>query len=1028
MVATQSVSPDTLSEIEKGFRAAWTGANSTPFLVDAPISPALRAEAENIARRLSLSVLFSRCPTLAVWAVLTPLSQSYGAATNDVYLHISRFVKDNFHDQSGRETLKRGYRIAARKIGLPVSGNDPTELFFAPLGPPLSRHADLAAAFVTAALSLGPPAIEDTPSARRWQRRAVRNQCPQLTRLHKTIEFDNSAHCARRFEAWRKGAVPLNNGEAALFEAYDRAAGYFGRKRTDLTGPPQIYWTGDRLAVEAERSSRPQSIKTGPFPVQIKSGARQAVSAPWPDALSWTCGSTSRAVPFGPGADQVLLFDADTGVMLARVEVGTSEIQIPASRLVALARRDFDSPSFGPALPATDPTCRVAWIEAGDTLSIADGPDLKIITPRETAIWIDGTPIGRSGSRALMSGDGAIMVKLDPEIGGNTRIVRARLGEATKYTTLKLAHDGLARILFAEFGFQEDAAPCKAIFEVLAPGAAGDFQARAELAVSTWLWPGLPAPSGAMLDLPLPENFNPARSAGLRIEGARLKVDLAADVDASILGLDIADETFEFTLCTGAEVLHHYSVSSKGKTAIPRGARISLGHQERHDSLILQSSDRDANLLILGREFRRPFFARSRFEITAELLETPEGADDRIAMRRKDGRVEIFARIERRNDPVDMALVDTDTTLTFSLMPQQRCDALRIRVEPACGPVVEGDYIFGRHLANLGRLSGVEANQDVDTGRLEIEVKQASYPHPARLTLWARQSDKSDFYPIEDGRGLPVALGLGKPFSDPDPKTLGALAALAAQPSSAHLEQQNARTIGAAYRAAMEHIGARRMVGAIRPALATVTPGRATPRHDLVGVAPWAFEVTPHAYQGLPDACGLAALSRLATTGRTPHVPNPDGDAPLAQWLTRLQSDDGLPDDLSAASLASAFGALRYRLVERDLGFLLSDDRQGLACGCICAAWVEDLDALRAYDTGGGGDARPARIAATLERFARACAQHRSSQFLDDIAFRTGLSPSEIGECMTLMLRAGIEIFVYFRGLWSQFDFDRKDA
>ena len=1027
MVAIQSVSPEALSKIEDGFRAAWTGANSTPFIVDAPINAELRGEAEEIARRLSLFVLFNRCPTLAVWAVLTPLAQNYGASTNDVYLHISRFVKDNFYDQSGRENLKRGYRMAARKIGLPVSGNEPTDLFFAPLGPPRSRHSDLAGAFVSAALLLGPPAIEDTPSARGWQRRAVRDRCPQLTRLHTTIDFDSSAHCARRFEEWRKGASPLNDGEISLFEAYERAARCYGRRRTDLTGPPRIYWTGDRLAIEAERSSRPQSIKTGPFPVQILGGTRHALSAPWPDTLSWNCGSTSQAVPFAPSPKQTLVFDADTGAMLARVDAGTSESQVPASRLVVLKRGDFESPSFGPGLPTLDPVCRVAWVESGETLSFEDRPDLKIDKPHETAIWIDGTPIGRSGSRALMSGDGAIMVQLDPEIGGHTRIVRARLGDTVKYTTLRLETGGLARIPFAEFGFHKDANPCKAIFEVLAPGAAGDFEARAELSVSTWLWPELPSPGATLHDLPLPENFNPARSAGLRVEGTRLNVDLSADVEAPILGLEIADETFEFTLRTGAEVLHHYRLSKNDKVVIPRGLRIALGHDARHDTLILHSSDRDADLLVLGREFRRPFFARSRFEITAEYLEIPGKLDDRIALRRKDGRVEIFARIERRNDPVEMVLGETETALTFSLLPQQRCDALRVRVESVLDPVVEGDYTFGRHLADLSRLRGVDADHDVDSGRLTLKVEKSFFPSPARLTLWVRPSDKSGFYPIEDGHGLPVALGLGKPLSNPNSKALSALAALAAQPSSAYLERQSDRTIGAAYRSAMEHIGARRLVGAIRPALAAVACGRETPRHDLVGIAPWIFEATPHAYQGLPDACGLAALSRLGRMGSAEGVPNPDGDTPLSLWLCRLQSDDGLPDDFSAASLASAFGALRYRLVERDLGLLLSDDREGLACGCICATWVEDIDALRAYDTGGGGDARPARIAATLERFARACALGRSTEFLDNIAFRTGLTRSEIGECLTLMLRAGIEIFVYFRGLWSQFD-DKKDT
>ncbi len=1019
MVATVSVSPEALSEIENSFRAAWTGANSTPFIVDAPISGAVRAKAEEVVKRLSLSVLLTRCPTLAVWAILTPLAQSYGASTKEVYLHISRFAKEDLSDNAARERLKLHYRIAARKIGLPVAGNEPTDLFFAPLGPPRSRHDDLAGAFVAAALHLGPPAIEDTPSARDWQRRAVLSRCPNIPRLLKTIAFDQSAHCSRRFEAWRKGSTPLNEAEAALFEAYDRAARRFGRKRSDLTGPPQIYWTGDRLALEAEPSTRSQTIKTGVFPTQIKSGARHAVKAPWPTTLTWRCGDTSREIPFGPGEGELLIFDADSGALLARATASTQEVEIAASRLVILSRNDFDSASFGPALPAGDPECRVAWVEPGDILTFPKDRTLRLTTPRETAIWIDAVPIGRAGSRALVSGDGALMIQLDPEIGGRRRIVRALLGGTMKYSVLDLAEDGSARVAFETFGFSPEEPPCKAVFEVLAPGAAGDFEARAELSVSTCLWPGLPRPEGPLLDLPRPSNHDPTRSAGLRVVGDRLEVDLAADVDAPILGLRTDDQVEEFVLRTGAEVLHHHRLARKDKVLVPRGGRVVLGHEGRHDTLVLQSTDRDADLLVLGQEFRRPFFASNRFEITPEVLEAEGGGDDRIALRRKDGRVEIFARIERRDDPAELRFEETDHEIVLDFLPQQRCDALRVEVTSVRGPVQQGDYTFGRHLAELGPLPGIRTDHEIDTGRLIIEIEKARFSEPARLSLWTRHADKPGFHPLEDGSGTPIAIGLGAPLPDPDSRDLGPLVTLAAEPVPARLANQHAPTIGRAYRDAMSRIGARKLVGPMRPALAATRVG-GTPRHDLAGVAPWIFEASPHAYHGVPQECGLGPLALMATIGAVPDAPDPEGDQPLAQWLERLGGEDALPEGLSGAALASAFGALRFRLKQSDLKLLLGDGPHGTACACLCASWAGEIEALRAFDQGGGGDDRLAKIAAALERFARSCALGRAEGHLEDLAFRTGLSRAELGECLTLMLRAGIEVFVYFRALWSQ--------
>ena len=285
-----------LADIEVALKGAWTGANSTPYLVEAPIDGALRARAEHAVRTRRLSNLFFSYPTLATWGVLAPLALSYGP-DRLVYSHISAFTGESFDDLSSRDALKQRYRTAARKLGLPVSGNDPTSLFFAPLGPARAHHGDLAAAFVAAALSLGPPAIEDTPSARGWQRRAVAMRCQAIARLCATVAFDQSAWLATRFEAWRRGEAPISDGEAHLFAAYETATGAFGRRRSDIVGPPRLAWTGFGLAFEPEASSRAQSLRFGAIATPIAGGGRVALPAPWRERVAWTCGGVSSEIP-----------------------------------------------------------------------------------------------------------------------------------------------------------------------------------------------------------------------------------------------------------------------------------------------------------------------------------------------------------------------------------------------------------------------------------------------------------------------------------------------------------------------------------------------------------------------------------------------------------------------------------------------------------------------------------------------------------------------------------------------------------
>lgn len=1023
----QSTNPVKLTELEEAFRSAWTGVNSTPFIVDTPISRQVKEIAEQTAAEVPLANLFRHCPTLAVWAVLTPLARNYGGGSIAVYSHISAFLKESFSETSAIDLLKSRYRQAARKLGLPVSGTTPTDLFFAPLGPARSQYRDLAGAFVGLAAHSGPPAIEDTPSSRSWQRRAVYLRCTGLTRLQQTIAFDQSAHCARRFDAWRQGSEPLNDNEVHLFEAYDQAARSYGRSRQDLTGPPTLYWTGDRLGIKAEKSRLPQLIKTGPFPIQMKSGERLSFKPPWSNSILWTCGTTSRDIPLGPIQGEVLVFDADSGSLLARVDIETQTTEVAAQRLIILAGESFQTTAFGAALPAADPDYFVAWIAPGDAITFEDRADLSVISPRETSIWVDGAAVGRDGSRALYTVESDLVIKLDPEIGGNQRIVRARSDTQVRYSGIQTDVDGVARISFPDFGFSASDNPSKVTFEVLAPGAAGDPEARSELSVAAFFWPGVRSAGEEITRLPRPGNFNAARSAGLRNEGEWLIVDLAADLEDPILGLDIGGEIREFHIRTGSETLAHHRLETGERRLIARGAMMTFGHSNRHDTMLLRSSDRDADLLVLGQNIRRPFYARTSFEINSEMLDQDDITDDRIALRRQGGRIDIFARLLRTQDPSEIRTEEDANGLTLFITPQMRCDALLVRIEAVDGSQHEGEIAFGRLPAEIGAPRGVSAQRDPETGRLSINFNKAAYPIPAKARFWARDEDHPIFQIIRDVRHAHIAVGLGQPLQYPDQQALSRLAGLLADPVPAALENQIAGSIGKAYSAAFSILGKSRMVGAVRSVLSVVGTNGSLPRHDLADVAPWIFEASPHALKDIPETSGLSVLNGLSDIPPAPDLPDPDGDAPLMQWLKRVNNDPDLPPGLDARALQHAFRTLRFRLKETDLRDLTGEGRLGATSRIICATWNDALQELRAFDSGGGGDDRPARMTIAIEQFARAAALHRCDAYMDDLAFRTGLPRPEIGRTMTLMLRGGAEFLLYFRALWSHAYQQQKD-
>lgn len=1023
-VANREQDKKRLTKLEAMFHAAWTGSGSSPFISEIPLKEEILSETYELVRRFPTFLLFKMVPTIAVWSVLRPLSLHYGDGSKEVYPHIGEFLGRSFATLDERDELKFEFRRVGRSLGLPVSGNTPTELFFSPLGPARQQMPALAEAFVVTTILYGPPAIEDTAAARRWQRRAVADRCPALTRLKATITFDSSAWCARRFEAWRQGHDPITENERYLFDAYDAAAKSYGRKRKDLVGPPQLCWSADRMVLQAESSPSPQRLKLGAFLTPVPGGGQVTLPTPWPERVKWSYGPANQEVRITPTDGAVLVFDADTGRLLARIGADQDELEVAAAHLVILTSSDFESPTFGPAMPAKDPTYRVAWVEAHETLQFRDRRELRLRAPREEAAWVEGTVIGRDGGRALYASDAALRLKIDPDVGGPDRIIRMRMGTVTRFVPITVKTVDPVLVPFSDFGLSEQDAAGEAIFDVLVPGAIGDGEARATLSTRCWVWPGLQTPKGDLSGVTAPDNLVQARCAGLRILDGMVSVDPESPEETPILGLAGPTRAHEFHLAARGEKLWHNQIQSGARAFVPRGGVIVMGHNNRHDTLTLRSPDRTANLLVLGREFRKPFYQRQSLEIGADQLQTPLDGDDRIALRRDTGRVEVLARVQRRTDPAEITVSETSDQISLSVLLTSPCDALRIRIEDAAGEALVGETDFGREPVSLRTLPGTRVGYEPDSRRLSITLVRGDLPAPAHVSFQVRGGGRR-FEDLRDTRDARIAIGLSGLPKSASTVQLARLARLLAEPEPDDLFGQLRMALTPAYTEMVRSIaGTSRLVGPIRAILGVVRPDDGVPRHDLIAIAPWVFEAQLYAFSGIAPETGLAPLGGMAALPAPDPAPTLTGDDPLRVWLSRASFGDRVPREFQADAIQNAFRALRWRLTETDLYDLVRDGPIGTNQRLLSRAYVGDLDQIRSFDVNGGGDPVPARIAIQIERFARACALGRAEPFIEDAAFRTGLSGEEVGFLLSLMVRAGVELFAYFRALWAHAEQD----
>jgi hypothetical protein len=512
--------------------------------------------------------------------------------------------------------------------------------------------------------------------------------------------------------------------------------------------------------------------------VPIAGGGRASFPAPWRERIVWSCDGRTTEIAAGPGPGEVLVFDEASGTLLGRLGPTATRADFAAEHHVVVARSAFSATSFGPAVPGADPSCFVAWTEPGDTLTFEPEtgeprPPLDLVRPIGSALWIEAPVLGRSLSRPLYAADGRLHLRIDPGIGGPQRVIRARIGDRPVFWVLEVGEDGTASVGFERFGLDRPGDPVRVVFEALAPRGAGDPDTRAELSVGAFVWPGVAAAAGFGETLPAPARFLPARSAGLRKDGAILHVDDRADAAAPILGIETEAGPREFRLAVRGERLWQVR-GGGGQRRVPRGARLVLGHAERHDTLAVISDDRDADLLVLGQTIRRPFLGRSRFEIGGGFLQCAPGAgragassgagasdepDDMLALRRKDGSHVILARVVRIDDPADVLLTETPEALSLSLALRPACDALLVRIEYADGTVREGAEPFGANPVAARPPDGVSAFFDAATRRLTIGISARKALRPALATFSLREPGGLTLA-LEDAEGERYAVAL----------------------------------------------------------------------------------------------------------------------------------------------------------------------------------------------------------------------------------------------------------------------------
>lgn len=1046
-MATKQRGP-TISEANKLVRDAWSSQTAPPFFAQIDFDATIEAGIKDAVRAgSSRSIVHCRrtlesAPYATVWSILRTLAENYGESSQRVYSHISDAI--GFPMQvADRDYFKAGFRKACRNVGLIMPpGNDPTSMFFSHTGVADAQSDRLAAALLQGARRLGPPPDEEASELRHWLRRASSDLNSQLTRVRAAITRDSHGHYAQLFCDWRAQEEPESRTARVFFENLTQQAKALGIHLNRLVADPYIMWTEHGLSLQARQTQNNlrQLIYHNKIPLRLPQNVPLRVPVPWSDELTWEVGQTRKQIRVLPYEDEVFLFAMDSQKLVARVGRSQSTARLAYRQVLLLGMAPFtatQSSTTHKSIPQGSGHLMLLNLSTDKIrLALADF-SAEITRDLEPSIRLTGPVIGRAGSQPLLTSRAELEITSGTEEIEEARAVRYTFAGRT-WIKSDVAFDssGVTRLPVSEIGMAGGRDPGQLKVELLVKGGEVLPGARAEIVGRFFLWPGT---DELNVEEPfqiswVPRNFLGNTSDHLLTVDDGLCIDPSRGFQHAVLSVEIDERQRDFAIPVRGTRLLHYRRASNDSVPVDLGSILTVGHDNRQDSLIVRSTERHADLLVCGTLVRRPFMARSEWEIPSSQILPDAPENDQVALVFDDGRRHLLTRISQIQEPRRADVTQDPAWIRLTLELPNAADAVGLKVHPEDG---SGSILAAASLTTspLHEATPQWFRANVvahDPMRVEITVNRIAFASRAALGLvFICSHEGLAFTCLEDSRGRAFALPLtADAMPVPDAQIclwpLSSFLATVFQPECDLVIRDK---LGPRLATAVDAIARRGLQSPLlAPFFAPPVHGEARfiSRLDYLapGLAPELFEVERHSFSNLMTVPTGNALLAVAAD-RTPGAPVPlvdDEEAKelgnLSAWLKQAHT---LPeeDPISSSALRIAFRLYRQRTRGRDFQNALEEDTVGQALKSAITVYSSGTEGLLAHDEGAGTDRTGIRIASYLASFARAARAGRALEFHTSVARRTNLPVSQVTPATSIAIHAGCELFAFFMAFWE---------
>ena len=299
----------------------------------------------------------------------------------------------------------------------------------------------------------------------------------------------------------------------------------------------------------------------------------------------------------------------------------------------------------------------------------------------------------------------------------------------------------------------------------MAPSADGAASHGSGIALAAWVWPGFGGSDGIVFhserqvrNLVQDECLHVGRD-----DQGRLCLEPGGGYSVARVVFEIEGVHVPFDL-PWPDVTVSRRRAEGSVAPLPLGTRLSVGEDDRFDTISIRCPDQNAQLIIRGRREERPFYGGLTRSLAVRDLLAP-ASDERVFLQRGNGSEVLLFELVAALAPQAINLLPARSAIRLQLKFGEPVDAVAVEVEDETGAVVFAEAALRHRPVATRRPDWFHAEvSDNDAHGLELTLNTDWLDDgPCLARLLIRPEGRDGWRPLRNSRGDSFAVAIAKP-------------------------------------------------------------------------------------------------------------------------------------------------------------------------------------------------------------------------------------------------------------------------